>query len=238
MGQPPAAVTWGGRRWYLNGGYYMSRDGRMLHRAVYRHHHGEIPAGYDVHHKDEDKTNWSPDNLEALPRSDHLKRHRSRGAAAASREERQERAWRMWGDIPPRDVSCQGCGTAFQSTGMRAKFCSAKCKCRYYKRQKIRTGRVFKKTRLARPCPVCGNLFRSDHPQVKTCSVECSKAHRKQTWATRRERGMDHPNRGRQHTPEARAEMSAARKGKPKPPGFGEKIAAANRRRATIRRGG
>jgi len=187
MDQPPAVVTWDGRRWYLNGGYYMARDGRLLHRAVYRHHFGEIPAGHDVHHMDEDKTNWAPENLEALPRSEHLRKHRPRGVAAWSKEQRQECSWQAWAKVAPRDVTCQECGEVFQSTGMRAKFCSAKCKCRHYERRKVRTGRVYVKTRLAKPCPVCGEAFRPDDPRVKTCSPECSKAHRKHTWAMRRE---------------------------------------------------
>lgn len=41
------------------------------HRVAYREIHGEIPIGHDVHHKDGDKTNNDPENLQALSRSDH-----------------------------------------------------------------------------------------------------------------------------------------------------------------------
>jgi len=184
---PPDRVSWGGICWYLNGGYYMSRNGRLLHRAVYRAHYGEIPEGYDVHHKDEDKTNWAPENLEALPRSEHLKRHRSRGAVVASKPERQGRSWRQWGAIEPRDITCEGCGSVFRSRGMRAKYCHLNCRMRHYRRN----GRVVepkkpRRIRPPRPCAVCGKPFKPSYHRQPTCSSQCGWVYRRRQWAERR----------------------------------------------------
>ena len=153
----------------------MSRDGALLHRSVYRAYYGDIPKGCDVHHKDEDKTNWSPDNLEALPRSDHVKRHRPRGWNASSKEKRQENAWKQWAETKARDVVCVGCGIVFKSTGVRAKYCHANCRQRHY----LRTGRIVKqrkarpkkgrKVRPPKPCVVCGKPFKARDP--RTCAV-------------------------------------------------------------------
>jgi hypothetical protein len=48
----------------------------MEHRVVWRRHRGPIPAGMDVHHKDEDKLNNEIGNLELIPKSDHARMHR------------------------------------------------------------------------------------------------------------------------------------------------------------------
>ncbi|MDO9463793.1 MAG: HNH endonuclease [bacterium] len=45
-------------------------------RKAYQEYYGEIPKGCDIHHKDRDFTNDSPDNLIALSRSAHCKEHR------------------------------------------------------------------------------------------------------------------------------------------------------------------
>ena len=44
-------------------------------RKAYRKHFGPIPKGFDVHHKDRDRKNNVPENLQALSRRDHLKLH-------------------------------------------------------------------------------------------------------------------------------------------------------------------
>jgi hypothetical protein len=47
-------------------------------RKAYRKHHGEIPAKYHVHHKDENPYNNEPANIEALSPSVHLIRHKAK----------------------------------------------------------------------------------------------------------------------------------------------------------------
>lgn len=63
---------------YMNGQYpaiFLNGKNQHVHRLVWMKHHGEIPKGCIIHHKDEDKTNWNIDNLELLKRSNHIMKH-------------------------------------------------------------------------------------------------------------------------------------------------------------------
>lgn len=46
-----------------------------LHRFIWVVYNGEIPNGYEVHHKDGDKNNNNISNLELLSKEEHLKWH-------------------------------------------------------------------------------------------------------------------------------------------------------------------
>lgn len=75
---PAPYVQWNGRKFSLreNGYYADTTDSReYLHRAVWEYHYGDIPEGYEVHHKDEDKTNNSPSNLQILTSAEHGAAH-------------------------------------------------------------------------------------------------------------------------------------------------------------------
>src|SRR3954464_10422704 len=48
----------------------------VLSRVVWRERHGNIPHGWEMHHKDEDLSRNSYDNLECLAPLDHLRAHR------------------------------------------------------------------------------------------------------------------------------------------------------------------
>lgn len=58
-------------------GYYRCTVGRIktkfLHQEVWRSHNGEIPNGYDIHHRDENKQNNCIENLECLSKADHTR---------------------------------------------------------------------------------------------------------------------------------------------------------------------
>lgn len=47
----------------------------LLHRYVWEKFNGEIPKGFQIHHKDKNKLNWSVENLECMKTSDHLRNH-------------------------------------------------------------------------------------------------------------------------------------------------------------------
>jgi hypothetical protein len=81
--RPEAAptVTFNGRTYSLKPtGYYAQTNGerRHLHRDVWEFHHGPIPSGWDVHHKDEDKGHNDISNLHCLPKADHTRLHNPR----------------------------------------------------------------------------------------------------------------------------------------------------------------
>lgn len=47
----------------------------LLHRYVWEKNFGEIPKGYEIHHKDKNKLNWSIDNLELIEIEKHHRKH-------------------------------------------------------------------------------------------------------------------------------------------------------------------
>lgn len=47
----------------------------LVHRLQWEKHFGEIPKGFVIHHKDENKLNWNIENLELLPMNKHGKHH-------------------------------------------------------------------------------------------------------------------------------------------------------------------
>ena len=55
--------------------YFANKHRRRLHRAIWEHHNGPVPAGYHVHHRDDDPLNNHLANLEAKPGGEHLSEH-------------------------------------------------------------------------------------------------------------------------------------------------------------------
>ena len=47
----------------------------LLHRYIWEKFNGEIPEGFQIHHKDKNKLNWSVENLELVKSSDHQRNH-------------------------------------------------------------------------------------------------------------------------------------------------------------------
>jgi hypothetical protein len=66
-------IQYDGITFYLDArGYYTHHKIGTLHRYVWEEHNNrKVPKGYVVHHKDEDKTNNDPANLECITDSNH-----------------------------------------------------------------------------------------------------------------------------------------------------------------------
>lgn len=47
----------------------------LLHRYIWEKYHGVIPDGYEIHHKDKNRHNYDPDNLELVSIVDHHRNH-------------------------------------------------------------------------------------------------------------------------------------------------------------------
>lgn len=47
----------------------------LLHRYVWMKHNGEIPEGYQVHHKDQNRLNYDITNLELIKTGEHQRIH-------------------------------------------------------------------------------------------------------------------------------------------------------------------
>jgi hypothetical protein len=107
-----------------------------LHQAVWKFHRGEIPAGRDVHHKDDDYDNNAIENLELLTRSEHAKHHdrfREFNASPEAREHHSQIGKAAWANCPERTGTCR-CGTVFLYRAFRLRqWCSNKCRRRFKK---------------------------------------------------------------------------------------------------------
>lgn len=116
-----------------------------LHRAVYSYYHGEIPAGYEVHHRNEDPTDNDVSNLQLKTHSEH-------------------QAWHMK-NRPQKEYQCKYCGNLFLSSSViTPMFCSKSCS------QKFR----YKTDTEIRVCPICGAEFRIwKYSHQSCCSLEC-----------------------------------------------------------------
>jgi len=60
------------RCWERQKGWY----GKRLHQLVWIEHHGPVPKGFCVHHINGDKLDNRIENLELVPHSDHIRKHK------------------------------------------------------------------------------------------------------------------------------------------------------------------
>jgi len=123
--------------------YFKSTRDTLLHREIYRDHHGSIPDGFHVHHVDHDARNNNVDNLQALSPSDHAKAHASSDGAwiktAEGRRKLSEASSRAWAVMPMVECQCKECGVTFEVKARQrsqSKFCGNPCKNRAYRARK------------------------------------------------------------------------------------------------------
>jgi len=72
-------MTYDGHNVYFDAkGYaciWLGGKNRKVHVLEWEKHNGEKPTGHEIHHKDQNKGNWSISNLELLTNSDHQRIH-------------------------------------------------------------------------------------------------------------------------------------------------------------------
>lgn len=184
-----------GERFYLCGNYFQ-HQGKRLHRIVWEYNNGAIPEGYDVHHKDKDRTNNQIWNLEMLPESEHCRLHGTdpdrlesqqkhiediRPLAAAWHGSEEGRAWhsehgkQCWENAPEFEYVCTQCGKTFTSkvhySPNRNKFCSNNCRSEFR-----RDSGVDDEERV---CIECGRVFVINrYAKARCCSRSCAVKHR------------------------------------------------------------
>ena len=114
-----------------------------LHRDVWKAAHGEIPPGFDIHHKDGDPNNNDVSNLECVERSRHHKEcHPVRNPRTFTADDYKKAAdWHRseeghkWHTRTSRlyERKCPLCGAVYQTKGNEGKnwsgkrFCSRHC---------------------------------------------------------------------------------------------------------------
>ena len=162
-----------------NEGHYATHIG--IHRAVFAYFNGIIPAGYDIHHKDENKANNDISNLQIKNHSEHTKTHKNKsiekicpvcGKNFIARCTRRQQIFCSVSCFrachrkkPSIEKICPACGKRFfvRPSYRQQVFCSNAC--------------AKKRPPIERVCPVCGKKFIANCPSDKQiyCSIACSR---------------------------------------------------------------
>lgn len=183
------------RRYYSPGGSDISRGIEVLHREVWKKHHGQIPDGYEIHHADDNPLNNDILNLECISTDAHRKEHaklgtwsnsvkvkenldRVRPLASDWHRSEEGRAWHRveaierWQKTEAKRYACSVCSVSFMSKKTNAtradgkRFCGGTCAAVVRRAE----GRQLK----SGTCVVCAQGFSSTRTGTKTCSRKCS----------------------------------------------------------------
>ncbi|MCA9334175.1 HNH endonuclease [Candidatus Saccharibacteria bacterium] len=192
----PESKSYSDRVYYVPGIVLRRQGIDRLHREIFKDFHGEIPAGYEVHHKDENPLNNDPSNLECLSYLAHNELHK---ATYTEQERRQRgewfkrkvqpkavnwhksaegRAWHVehgkqtWDERGLAQYACEYCDQPFESKKRgQVKYCSNKCRAAARRAQ-----RVDDETRI---CRRCQKEFRtSKYGKQEYCSRSCGSGFR------------------------------------------------------------
>lgn len=194
-------------------GYYLATkktfQGRRerLHVYVWRHYNGEIPEGYHVHHRDENKSHNDIENLTCIDQSAHLSFHqqeraetdrdriienlntRVRPYASAWHRSEAGRKWhsmnakRHTATVKEREYCCQYCGETFYKKPLgKIVYCSNKCRAAARRKSGV--------DNECRKCECCGKEFECNkYSAQKYCSEICARTVRWNKGDTKAGRG-------------------------------------------------
>ena len=134
--------------------FYRNKRGNFccttsIYRFIWIYFNGDIPEGYDVHHRDFNHDNNDISNLELLTKDEHKKIH-------------------GWTEkkLSSKNKICACCGIKFEASNGNRIYCSSKCRRRA---RRIRQSET-------KVCIVCGKEFLVDkHDDAKCCSNKCSR---------------------------------------------------------------
>lgn len=178
------------RSYYRPHAGYIRRGVEALHREIWKDHHGAIPEGHHIHHKDGNPLNNDIANLECLPAFDHLSAHgedrelaqehheRMLEAAAEWHRSAEGRAWhrqnaeRSWKKREPVRLTCEQCAKAYETKHRgNARFCSNACKTAWRAASGLDDEQ--------RECALCGATFTvNKYRKVRYCTRSCAAAAR------------------------------------------------------------
>lgn len=183
-------------------GYYLGtvkENGKRqrLHRYIWEYYNGEIPKGYDIHHKDHNKDNNELDNLELITRSQHSKLHcqelteeqkqkrkdnlekKARPKAIEWHKSEKAKTWhkeqykRSLGALEPRKYICDYCGKEYMARPGTHRFCSGACGSAWRRKSGLDD--------IQRKCIICGKEFTinkySKTQKCKNCIPDRYKKH-------------------------------------------------------------
>ncbi len=117
----------------------------LEHRMVYFDHHGSIPPGFQIHHKNEIKTDNRIENLVAISNSEHQLQHRVEGSEIKNQygtfkvkpvEERISTKSKKKAEVR----LCELCASQFNMKRSDARFCSSRCQVTSFKQRTRKLG--------------------------------------------------------------------------------------------------
>jgi hypothetical protein len=144
---------------------YFSKGNKRLHRVIWEHYKGEIPKGYDIHHKNGETTDNRIENLSLISRSLHARftgkqrfknepewfvKFQEKGIEIAKewhkspegREWHKEHGKKAWINRPYKTCNCIECGKEYQTRhGGISKYCHNNCKAKHNRRIRLLAGR-------------------------------------------------------------------------------------------------
>jgi hypothetical protein len=169
---------------------YFKRRRGYLHRDVWELHHGKIPDGYEIHHKDKDTSNNAIENLELVASEQHIrlyhcgstpkkKTHLERirpltkewHASEEGREWHREHAKAQYAALPIEERACDHCQKVYPVKWNRVldRFCSNRCKTAARYASGV--------DNIEHTCVVCSKTFTRNRYARGThqyCSRQCS----------------------------------------------------------------
>ncbi|MBF0709738.1 MULTISPECIES: HNH endonuclease signature motif containing protein [unclassified Gemella] len=177
-------------------GYYLSTKKIFgfrprLHVYMWIKHNGEIPKGYQIHHKDENKDNNEIDNLMCMTKKKHLEWHGAnipdnrlekikknldniRIKASEWHKSEEGRKWHSehakrlnLGKMGATKMNCEYCGKSFTSGKKHGKYCSPNCRSNHRRVSEIDNEK--------RICCICNSEYMvNKYSKSKTCNRVCS----------------------------------------------------------------
>ncbi|HET6457263.1 MAG TPA: HNH endonuclease signature motif containing protein [Nitrosopumilaceae archaeon] len=172
--------------------YWISTDYPRIraHRWVWVNIHGNIPKGYHIHHKNEDRSDNTIENLELIEQSRHFRHHYNdekrewsrkwtdniRPLTKAWHASEEGRAWHKLHAIKSNfgkgeyfDYFCKLCSKEYKSRLKgtdRTLFCSNKCKSGWRRKEG--------KDNIEIECRTCKNIFvKNKYSKQIFCHKKC-----------------------------------------------------------------
>lgn len=172
-------------------GYWISTACPKIraHRWVWMQHHGAIPKGCHIHHKNGNKSDNCIDNLELMAQAEHLRLHMTeeKRAWASSRMDGIRHLTKEWhaseegiawhkyhalknnfGKWEAKTFKCEVCTKEYETTKRsKTKFCSNACKSKFRRDSGLDD--------VIKDCPSCLQEFSSNkYAKHIYCSRSCA----------------------------------------------------------------
>lgn len=177
--------------------YYLSASKinghrKRLHRYIWEYYNGEIPKGYDIHHKDHNKENNTLENLELISKSNHSKLH----SKELTEEQKEKRRRNMLENVIPKAIEwhksenakefhkeqykkslalkekqkyiCENCNKEYEAfKNKKNRFCSNNCKSAWRRKANI--------DNEERYCSKCGGIYKCNKYSLRKLCNKCQK---------------------------------------------------------------